>query len=147
MNRRLGLLCLAFMVKSSSSGAADGQALFNENCAPCHQSGGIGSPGLAPPLADRALWDHLSTDAPRYLAGVMLAGLSGSIEVDGVKYTGLVMPSQARITDEDLSTIGTYVLSALNGSVEKLSTAAVAECRAAPPTHATLRELRKAKSK
>jgi mono/diheme cytochrome c family protein len=133
-------------LKSSLGFAADGQALFNENCAMCHQPGGVGSPGLAPPLKDKVLWDQLGHDATQYIVGVMLGGLSGSLEVDGVPYEGLIMPSQGRMTDEELSAIANYVLVTLNSSGEKVSPGTVADLRANPPTHAKLRALRKTKN-
>jgi hypothetical protein len=74
----------------------------------------------------------------------MLSGFSGTIEVGGQQYVGLVMPPQARMTDDELAAIGIYVLSTLNGiSNPKLSATTVAMVRAAPPTHAALREMRK----
>jgi mono/diheme cytochrome c family protein len=124
--------------------AADGEALFKGSCAPCHQAGGTGSPGLAPPLVNKALWNGLGSAAPDYLQGVMLAGVSGSIEVGGQRYVGLVMPPQARMTDDELAAIGIYVLSTLNAVRSPALTAAtVAAVRAVPPTHAALREMRK----
>jgi mono/diheme cytochrome c family protein len=133
---------------ASAALAADGETLFNESCAACHQRGGVGSEGLAPPLVDKMLWDRLGSAASEYIQGVMLAGLSGSIEVAGQQYVGLVMPPQARMTDDELAAIGRYVLSTLNAVRNPTLTAAtVAALRAAPPTHAVLREMRKKSEK
>jgi mono/diheme cytochrome c family protein len=133
------------MVVSSATPAADGEALFNSVCALCHQAGGTGSPGLAPALVDRALWDRLGAWAPIYIADVMLGGLSGPIEASGTTYTGLIMPPQIQLSDEELAAIGTYVLSQLNNTHQQLNASAVAEIRAAgPPSHTKLRELRRA---
>ena len=141
-------LVAASLFIASAALAADGEALFNESCAACHQRGGAGSVGLAPPLVDRVLWDRLGRAAPEYLQGVMLAGLSGSIEVDGQRYAGLVMPPQSRMTDDELVAIGRYVLSTLNAMKNPTLTAAtVAALRSAPPTHAALREMRKKSEK
>jgi mono/diheme cytochrome c family protein len=141
-------LVAASLFVASAALAADGEALFNGSCAACHQRGGVGSVGLAPPLVDRGLWDRLGSIAPEYIQGVMLAGLSGSIEVAGQRYVGLVMPPQARMTDDELAAIGIYVLSTLNAMRNPTLTAAtVAALRAAPPTHAVLREMRKTSEK
>lgn len=141
-------LVVASLFVASTALAADGEALFNESCAACHQRGGTGSVGLAPPLVDRALWDRLGGAAPGYIQGVMLAGLSGSIEVAGQQYVGLVMPPQSRMTDDELAAIGIYVLSKLNAIRNPALTAAtVAALRSAPPTHAALREMRKKSEK
>jgi mono/diheme cytochrome c family protein len=139
---------VASLFIASAALAADGEALFNGSCAACHQRGGIGSVGLAPPLVDRALWERLGSAAPGYIQGVMLAGFSGSIEVAGQQYVGLVMPPQARMTDDELAAIGVYVLSTLNAVRNPaLTEATVAALRAAPPTHAALREMRKKSEK
>jgi mono/diheme cytochrome c family protein len=141
-------LVFASLFIASAALAADGEALFNASCAACHQRGGIGSVGLAPPLVDRALWDRLGGAAPDYIQGVMLAGFSGSIEVAGQQYIGLVMPPQARMTDDELAAIGIYILSTLNAIRNPTLTAAtVAALRLAPPTHAALREMRKKSEK
>ena len=49
----------------------------------CHQLGGVGSPGVAPPLVDGELWGALGDKAERYFAGVLIGGLSGTIAADG----------------------------------------------------------------
>lgn len=143
MNKRLALWCLVLVTPMSSSWAADGQSLFNDTCALCHQPGGVGSPGLAPPIADKALFTRLGDKSSVYLVGVMLAGMSGTLEIDGVQYTGLNMPSQARLSDDELASIGAYVLSELNGSAAQVTAAQVAELRAAPLSHSALRQLRR----
>lgn len=137
-----GWLAGAVALMWQSTFAADGEALFKQTCAICHQVGGIGSPGLAPPLANHALWDKLGTNGSRYVAGVMLAGMSGRLEADGVDYVGLVMPPQRQLDDEQMAAIGTYILAALNGSSETVDTQAVRQLRSNPPTHGELRKMR-----
>lgn len=138
----LGTLFLMATLMRPVAFATDGETLFDDRCAVCHQRGGVGSPGLAPPLVDESLWGRLGASAPLYIAGVMIAGLSGSIEVASQKYSGLVMPPQDRMTDDQLAAIGTYILSKLNNSSLRLSVTTLAEIRIAPPTHARLREMR-----
>jgi hypothetical protein len=72
----------------------------------------------------------------------MLCGLSGSIEVNGEKYSGLVMPPQDWMSDDELAAIGSYVLSKLNKSRASLVAAIVAGARSSPPTYAELRSMR-----
>jgi cbb3-type cytochrome c oxidase subunit III len=55
-----GLVSLAFSYPShaqtaSASALAEGQALFDENCAVCHQEDAIGEPGVAPSLTNPEL--------------------------------------------------------------------------------------------
>jgi mono/diheme cytochrome c family protein len=144
LTKILAAVAMLQTLLSSTALALDGEALFNDTCAACHQRGGIGSPGLAPPLADESLWERLGDAGPAYIVGVMLSGLSGSIDVNGEKYSGLVMPPQDRMSDDELAAIGSYVLSMLNKSSAKLIAATVAGARTAPPTHAELRSIRRA---
>jgi mono/diheme cytochrome c family protein len=144
MIKRVGAALLLSTLSGHAVLAADGESLFNGSCALCHQKGGAGSIGLAPPLTDKPLWNRLGGRAPTYLAGVMLAGMSGTIEVLGTKYSALVMPPQSQMTDDELAAIGNYVLSTLNDCRAELLTSAVATLRSAPLSHAKLRELRSA---
>jgi len=142
MIRVLGVALAALAV--GPAWAADGKALFDQSCALCHQAAGLGAPGLAPPLVDKELWNGLGARAPAYIAGVMLGGFSGTLQVGGSVFSGLVMPPQDRMTDEELAAIGNYVLSTLNDSREQLLPGVVAKLRTAPPTHRELRAMRPA---
>jgi mono/diheme cytochrome c family protein len=74
----------------------------------------------------------------------MLSGMSGHLEVEGEEIVGLVMPPQERISDAELAAIGNYILGILNAMPGTALTAeTVARVRAAPPTHAALRAIRK----
>lgn len=119
--------------------AADGKAVFETVCAACHQEGGVGAPGLAPPLVDPALWSRLGDEAGTYVTGVLVAGLSGRIEAGGQTYVGVAMPSQEALSDEELVAVATYVLHDLN----HLDVAIPAPPRTEPPSHKALRTLRK----
>ncbi|MCX5497248.1 cytochrome c [Kaistia dalseonensis] len=118
--------------------ADGGRALFNDNCSGCHQIGGIGSPGLAPPLVDPALFSAFGANAPAYVAGVLLGGLSGQIVANGETYTGLAMPSQSWLTDEELAELTNYVLGELNGMDVRMTASALAKMRAKAPSHVDL---------
>lgn len=146
VSKVIGVGVLALFLTSSVALGADGESLFNGSCALCHQQGGVGSPGFAPPLADQELWTRLGGKGPAYIAGVMLAGMSGTLEVAGVKYSGLIMPPQNQMSDDQLAAIGNYVLSVLNQSKEKLLAPAVTQLRKQPLTHAGLREMRRSGS-
>lgn len=115
---------------------------FATTCAACHGQNAEGIPGFAPPLADAELWTQLGPKAPEYLAGVMVSGLAGKIEVAGQIYAGMVMPAQAQLSDEDLLAIADHVLGEVNGLETELTPQTLAAARASPPTHAALLELR-----
>jgi mono/diheme cytochrome c family protein len=140
MTRAAAILMLACVAAPAKVEASE--TLFNDACAACHQTGGAGNPGVAPPLNDAILWQRLGDRAPAYLAGVMISGLTGTIDAGGQMFAGLAMPSQAAMPDDDLAAIGTYVLSTLNNTGFKLDPTTVAAIRQAPPSHAALRKPR-----
>jgi mono/diheme cytochrome c family protein len=135
------LLLLATII-SAQVQAQDGKALFDSVCAACHQAGGVGNPGIAPPLNDAALWQRLGDRAPGYVTGVMTSGLSGMIQSGGQVYAGLVMPPQP-MSDEELAAIGTYLLGTLNQTGQVVDPALIAKTRETPPSHSALQKLRK----
>ncbi len=137
------LLLASLLGAPAATRAEDGAALFEASCSACHQSGGIGNPGIAPPLNDPALWQRLGAKAPDYVAGVMISGMSGTITAGGQVYAGLIMPSHASLTDAELAAIGTYILSTVNATGQTLDAAHLEAARQAKPSHADLRKLRK----
>ncbi|MFQ5702305.1 MAG: c-type cytochrome, partial [Acidobacteriota bacterium] len=71
-----GLILLAFSTSShaetaSASTLAKGRALFNENCAVCHQEDAIGAPGVAPSLTNPEL---LSIASDKFFEGTIRDG-------------------------------------------------------------------------
>lgn len=142
--RALALFGLAASLLATQPALAgkDGEELFNQRCVACHQAGGVGAPGLAPPLVNAALWPALNEHAQPYFFGVLNAGLSGTIEVDGVGYYGLVMPPQSDLSETQMTALADYVLNDLNGLGIKPDAAALAAARKQPGTHSALREMR-----
>ncbi len=123
--------------------AADGVAVFNDGCSACHQPGGIGQPGLAPPLVDAPLWTTLGAKAPDYVVGVILSGLTGTIEAAGQGYYGLVMPTHDFMSDDEIAAVTNYVLQELNQVGTPIDADMVAAARSAVPSHKALRDMRK----
>ncbi len=82
---------------------ADAERAWNSQCAACHGRDGSGARGAFPPLADGHAPALVAGDGGReYLINVVLYGLAGAIEVDGVSYRGM-MPGMARLSDEDIA--------------------------------------------
>ncbi len=104
---------------------AKGQAVYNANCAACHQPDGSGLSGAFPPLAGS---DYLEGDRKKVLAAAMF-GLSGPITVNGVEYNG-VMPSLGHLKDEELAAALTYVFGSWGNDGAAVSVAEVAALRA-----------------
>lgn len=139
-------LALAAALLSASSGvaAADGASLFSENCVACHQQGGVGTPGLAPPLVSDTLKKAGSVERD-YVALVIIHGLSGPIKVKGQTYVS-AMPPRADFSDDDIAGLANYVLHGLNGlapdQYKPLVTADIASLRKTTVDHQTLRDMR-----
>ncbi len=142
---------LAIVVLSVASGFIspqtfanpDGEALFNQRCAACHQPGGVGTPGLAPPLVNARLWSGLGDQAQAYFFGVLNNGMSGTIEVNGVGYYGLVMSAQADLSDTQMLDLADYVLKDLNKLDFKSAPEMLKTARSQSSAHSALREIRK----
>ncbi len=124
--------------------AADGAEIFAEACSACHNAGGTGNPGLAPPLNRPGFWDGLGEQAVAYVSGVVTSGLAGKIEAAGQAYSGLIMPPVAGYGDGDLAAAASFVLQDLGGLEATVTAADIAAARAVHPSHADLRAMRPA---
>jgi mono/diheme cytochrome c family protein/glucose/arabinose dehydrogenase len=91
--------------KAELSADERGRLLFG-NCVGCHQASGSGMPPVYPPLRNSP---YVTGDASR-LMRILLHGLEGEIEVDGVTYRG-VMPAAPIQSDADLALLATWLRS------------------------------------
>ena len=113
MSLRFSLALILAAVCGSAS-ALDGKAIFDANCAACHQPDGAGAVGLAPPLAGTLGKRVASPVGRKYVAGVVIAGLAGKIESKGVVYNG-IMPNWQQFSDAELAGVINHVLTTFNG--------------------------------
>jgi len=104
---------------------ARGEAVYNANCAACHQPTGLGLPGAFPPLAESDFLTGNRQDVLRFA----LFGVSGAITVNGVDYNG-VMPSMGYLADQELADAVTYVFTSWGNSLSAVSVEEVAAIRA-----------------
>jgi mono/diheme cytochrome c family protein len=103
--------------------SAEGEVLYGAKCAACHQADGRGLPGAFPPLAGSS-WLVQDSETPIRIA---LLGLSGPIEVSGVKFEG-AMPNLG-LSNAELAQILSYVRSAWGNSAGAVQEADVARVR------------------
>jgi mono/diheme cytochrome c family protein len=82
-----------------------GKKLFTVHCVSCHQQSGQGVPGQYPPLAGSA-W---VTGTPARLKRILLQGLEGPVTVNGEVYNGNMPAFAAKLKDEHLAAVLTYV--------------------------------------
>lgn len=111
----IGRLFLALMLVAAASWAEaqDGKAIYDANCAACHQPDGAGAVGLAPPLLGTLGKRVASPAGRRYVPGVVVSGLAGKLESKGVVYNG-IMPNWQQFSDDDLAAVVNYVLATYN---------------------------------
>ena len=125
---RRTLADLSGPVPAAAGAAVDGKQVFTANCVACHQATGKGLPGVFPPL-DGSEWVH--GDA-RTLANILLHGIEGEIEVEGVTYKG-AMPAFHQLGDAELAAVATYIRSAWSNKAEALEPGLFAQERKASP--------------
>ncbi|MCC6809505.1 MAG: nitrite reductase, copper-containing [Deltaproteobacteria bacterium] len=87
---------------------AAGKALYQANCAMCHQQNGEGLPGAFPPLAASDFLNQIANKNRVELVSTVLKGRSGKITVNGKEYNGIMTPV-AGLSDTDLATLLTWV--------------------------------------
>ncbi len=137
------LFCATVAVQQAGAqDVSDGEELFNDNCASCHNEGGIGVPGLAPPLDRPAFWQALGDDAPRYIGGVVTKGFNMPIAVRGERYAGLFMTPLASTSDQDLAGIASWVLGTLGQIKTEVTPELIAEIRASSMSNQDLKAMR-----
>ena len=102
-----------------------GEKLFLTYCSPCHQRDGRGSSGRFPSLAGT---DWVTGDKGRLISAV-LNGLSGSIDVNGEIYNG-VMPPNNFLGDEEMASILTFIRQSFGNNATEISPNEVGEIRA-----------------
>lgn len=84
------------------------KALFEANCAQCHNVDGSGKPGQAPPLAGS---EWVLTKGVNRLVRIPRVGLAGAVEVKGQSYNMnmAAMGAKATYNAEDLAAILSYI--------------------------------------
>lgn len=99
----------------SAQAMPSGAAVYATHCVACHQAGGQGAPGVAPPLAGNVTRHADNGEGRTYLVRVPLTGMVGTITVDGVRYVGNNMPSFATLGDAEVAAVIGHVLREFNG--------------------------------
>ncbi|MBT9289311.1 c-type cytochrome [Prosthecodimorpha staleyi] len=122
--------------------AVDGKSVYADVCQACHQEAGKGAAGVAPPLKS-AVVKAAAAKSPDYVPLVVLNGLSGPIESEGLSFQ-TVMPPQGHLSDQEIAAVTSYVYQTLNGAKGvRVDAKALAVLRAGKaPTAAELRAMR-----
>ncbi|MCS7009355.1 MAG: cytochrome c, partial [Chthoniobacterales bacterium] len=85
-----------------------GKRVFQQNCAVCHQTTGLGVPGQFPPLAGSEWVLSQDWHGDNHLVKIVLKGLQGVVQVKGNTYNN-AMPAQEKLSDEQLAAVLTYI--------------------------------------
>lgn len=113
--------------RSKAERIAEGERIYTQNCAACHQPEGQGVGAAFPPLAGS---DYLLEEPMRGVRAVV-HGLSGPIEVKGTTYNGL-MPA-VRLSDDQVANVVTYILNAWGNDGGEITPVDVQRARENPP--------------
>jgi mono/diheme cytochrome c family protein len=105
---RQALLAALFVAAATDMASADGQAVFDNSCAFCHQAGGVGVPGQFPRLAARVGVMAATPAGKAFLPKILLNGMSGRVTVDEQPILG-IMPAFDILSDDDLASVLTYL--------------------------------------
>lgn len=103
-----------------------GQELYENSCAACHQAGGWGEEGVAPPLV-RSPW-VLGPEGR--MVRIVLHGVRGPIEVNGHVYNLEMEFPQFGFSDQDLADVLTYVRQSWGNDAGRIDEATVRTIRA-----------------
>jgi mono/diheme cytochrome c family protein len=98
-------LLFAALIPAAQAQAPDGRAVFNEQCAACHQPDAKGLPGNFPPLAGNPDL-FLARDFP---VRVVLFGMTGTIEVLGQTIDGVMPPVGENLDDAQVAAVVNFV--------------------------------------
>ena len=104
--------------------ALAGENLYYNYCGICHQNNGRGARGRWPPLTGT---EWVTGDKQR-LIGIILNGLEGEIEVNGVTYNE-VMPQHGFLKDSDIADILSYVRHEFGNGADAVTEEEVGEVR------------------
>lgn len=105
--------------------AEEGEKVYKQNCVACHGANGQGQAGLYPPLVN----GHWVVGNERSVTGVVLNGLQGPLEVDGVMYNGAMPPWGSALNDRRLAGVLTYIRQTWGNQAGEITEAQVAEAR------------------
>jgi mono/diheme cytochrome c family protein len=114
MNFRLCMMALSLLASAQIASAQTvhypgGKSTFDGKCAVCHQAGGKGMDGLAPPLVDYPGKYADAKEGREQLGHTVLYGMFGPIKVKDKTYN-FKMPSFASLSDAEIADVLNYVV-------------------------------------
>jgi len=112
--------------RATADELADGQAVYQRACAPCHQPNGTGVAGAFPPFEGSP---RLAEADPGKLIRIVLHGLQGPIEDRGKTYNSMMPAGGSLLTNREIALVLTYTRDKWGNGAPPVTEAAVAEVR------------------
>jgi len=106
-----------------------GRRVFTRNCVVCHQTTGLGVAGQFPPLAGSEWVLEKDWHGSNHLVKILLKGLQGPVQVKGSTFNNS-MPTWALLSDEQISSVLTYIRSEWGNAAPPVPTDYVKKIRA-----------------
>ncbi len=106
---------------AAGAAVASGASVYSTNCSSCHQANGQGVAGAFPPLAANPA---VAGDA-KHVIHIVKFGLSGSLNVAGKTYNGMMPAWSSQLSDGDIASVITYVRSSWGNKGSAVTTAEV----------------------
>jgi mono/diheme cytochrome c family protein len=131
-SRTPAALMPAVAAPGASAAAIDGGQIFAAKCVACHQTNGLGIPGVFPPLAG----SEWVLGNEKILVQIPLHGITGMVKVNGTAYNG-AMPVFDTLSDAEIAAVLSYVRSQWGNSAPAVSSATVSAGRAASRARTT----------
>jgi mono/diheme cytochrome c family protein len=108
-----------------------GKRVFTANCIACHQTTGLGVPGVYPPLAG----SEWAQGPEERVIRIVLHGLSGPINVTGKDFNNVMTPFGTILKDDQIANVLTYVRQEWGNNAPAVTAEAVAKIRAETAAH------------
>lgn len=105
--------------------AQKGERVFKQNCVACHGAGGAGQPGVFPTLIGTT-WVNGSE---KRLAGILLHGLMGPLDINGTIYNGAMPAWGAQLSDEQIAAVTSYIRSSWGNNAPEITPEQIAAAR------------------
>jgi len=101
-----------------------GLKVYKTHCFACHQMTGDGIKGIYPPLFEN---ETVTGDKTR-LIEIILKGMSGEIEIKGIKYNQVMIPHNF-LTDDEIAHVITYIRNSFENQAEAVNADEVKKIR------------------
>ncbi len=105
----------------TTSAALPGENTYIANCASCHQPNGKGLTGTFPPLAG----SPIANGDPVKVIHIVKYGITGSLEVSGKEYNGMMPAWNPTLADDAIAAVLTYVRSSWGNHAGPITAAQV----------------------